>query len=272
MMTLVGPLLAVAGLVAYFAVALRFAVYRRIPWVFLGLTASGAAIGLLELVRRPGIGTAAAAVVAVAVLASASWYLLSYSMFGSREDRPAVGDLFPDFTLPSSSGEPFSLRESRAQRRVVILYRGDWCPFCQTELRDLRNHYRDLRARGVRVIAISVDPPEVSAALRDKLGVDIEFVSDEKGTLMDLLQVRDRNGLPGMLARGRASRDIFLPTTFLLDEQDRVGWVYRPETYRVRAPAKEVLKAIDRMGQVARSKAEADRHEWFPPGPAEMPR
>lgn len=257
MMTFAGPLLAIAGFVAYFAVALRFRVYRRIPWLFLGVTAAGAAIGLLEAVRRPGAGTAIAALVAIAVLAFASWYLFSYSMFARREDRPRVGDEFPDFTLPSSSGEPFRLRETRGQARVIILYRGDWCPFCQTELRDLRDHYRDIRARGARVIAISVDPPEVSAALRKKLGVDIEFVSDEQGTLMDVLHVRDRNGLPGMMAHGRPSRDVMLPTTFLLDEKDRIRWVYRPDTYRVRAAIEEVLRKIDQMEVVGKPRSRA---------------
>ena len=97
MLTFAGPLLAIAGFVAYFAVALRFRVYRRIPWVFLGITVAGAALGVLEALRHPGTGTAIAALVAVAVLALASWYLFSYSMFASREDRPRVGDeLTPD--------------------------------------------------------------------------------------------------------------------------------------------------------------------------------
>jgi len=239
MATILGPLLAVGGFAAY---------YRRVPWPFLAIIAAGALIGLFGLIHRPGLATGASAAVAVGVLGLACWYLLSYSMFGVREDRPRVGD----FTLPSSTGEDFSLHASRGQRRLLILYRGDWCPFCQTELRDLRNHYGGIRARGVRVIAVSVDPPELSAQLRRTLGVDIDFVSDESGTLMDVLNVRDRNGLPAAFAGGRASRDIFLPTTFLLDEEDRIRWVYRPDTYRVRAPAEEVLQKIDQMNVVGK--------------------
>ena len=43
------------------------------------------------------------------------------------------------------------------------------------------------------------------------------------------------------------SRDLFLSTTFLLDEEAVIRWVYRPDTYRVRAPAREVLQAIDAL-------------------------
>ena len=99
---------------------------------------------------------------------------------------------------------------------------------------------------------MSVDPPDVSQRLRDKLDLPIRFLSDERGTLMDALGIRHIDGVPalpppgwGAALRGRSSRDIFLATTFLLDRVGVIRWVYRPETYRVRAPAREVLRAID---------------------------
>lgn len=92
---------------------------------------------------------------------------------------------------------------------------------------------------------MSVDPPEASEALRERLDTPITFLSDRDGRLMDLVNVRDRGGMPGF-ARDRGT-DVLLPTTFLLDESGVVRWVYRPETYRVRAPASEVLKEIDRL-------------------------
>jgi peroxiredoxin len=105
------------------------------------------------------------------------------------------------------------------------------------------------------VLAVSVDPPEASEALRRKLDLPMRFLSDERGVLMDALGIRDRDGLPGVAPPGwrrtfaaRASRDIFLPTTFLLDEEGVIRWVYRPDSYRVRAPAAEVLRAIDALG------------------------
>ena len=119
-----------------------------------------------------------------------------------------------------------------------------------TELGELRRHYQAILDRGVEVVAVSVDPPEMSEPLRRKLGLAIRFLSDERGTLMDALGIRDRDALPsppgwGKLLRDRASRDIFLPTTFLLDGVGVIRWVYRPDTYRMRAPARDVLRAID---------------------------
>lgn len=96
-------------------------------------------------------------------------------------------------------------------------------------------------------MAVSVDPPDVSEKLRRRLDLPMRFLSDTQGTLMDALGVRDRDALPPALitgtdAAGRSSRDLFMATTFLLDETHAIRWVYRPDTYRVRAPAAEVLR------------------------------
>ena len=44
-----------------------------------------------------------------------------------------------------------------------------------------------------------------------------------------------------------ASRDLFMATSYLVDEAGVIRWIYRPDTYRVRAPAREVLQAIDTL-------------------------
>ena len=120
-----------------------------------------------------------------------------------------------------------------------------------TELGELRKHYRDILDRRVEVVAVSVDPPDVSEKLRRKLDLPIRFLSDERGTLMDALHVRHRDGTPPSFITHRPAdgggRDLFLSTTFLLDEEGVIRWVYRPDTYRVRAPAREVLRAIDAL-------------------------
>jgi peroxiredoxin len=118
-----------------------------------------------------------------------------------------------------------------------------------TELGELRKHWQEILDRRVEVVAVSVDPPDVSERLRQKLGLAIRFLSDERGTLMDALHVRHRDAMPSSFITRRATdgRDLFLTTTFLVDEAGVIRWVYRPDTYRVRAPARELLRAIDTL-------------------------
>ena len=100
------------------------------------------------------------------------------------------------------------------------------------------------------MVAISVDPPEISEKLRRKLDLPMTIVSDVNGTLMDPLRIRHDGGMPldliaGEVAKVNPSRDLFLATNFLLDEDGVIRWIYRPDTYRMRASFDELIAAID---------------------------
>ena len=118
------------------------------------------------------------------------------------------------------------------------------------ELGELRRHYREILDRGVDVVAVSVDPPHVSEPLRRRLELPIHFVADVDGSLMDPLGIRHDGGMPpsliaGEVAKVNPSRDLFLSTNYLVDEQGVIRWIYRPDTFRMRASGSELLAAID---------------------------
>ena len=103
------------------------------------------------------------------------------------------------------------------------------------------------------VIAVSVDPPDISEKLRRRLDLPMRILSDTNGTLMDPLGIRHDGGMPPDLIAGEVgkinpSRDLFLATNYLLDEQGVIRWIYRPDTYRIRASVDELLAAIDALG------------------------
>jgi hypothetical protein len=80
---------------------------------------------------------------------------------------------------------------------------------------------------------------------------------------MDPLHIRHDGGRPpgwiaGEVAKIHPSRDLFLATTFLVDEEGTIRWIYRPDTYRMRASMNEVLTAID-AAPAPRSQAGVDR-------------
>jgi len=105
----------------------------------------------------------------------------------------------------------------------------------------------------VTVVAVSVDPPQISEALRRRLDLPMQILSDPDGTLMDPLGIRHDGGMPPNLIAGTVgkinpSRDLFLATNYLVDEQGVIRWIYRPDTYRMRASIDELLEAIDALG------------------------
>jgi len=90
------------------------------------LRVAAAAFALYQLARTPGIATVVAAALSLGILGFAVWFFFSFSMYGAREDRPRVGDRFPDFTLPASDGATFRLADACGRRLLILCYRGDW--------------------------------------------------------------------------------------------------------------------------------------------------
>ena len=85
-------------------------------------------------------------------------------------------------------------------------------------------------------MAISVDPPAVSANLRNKRGYAFTFLSDPS------LEVIRRYDLVHHAA-GPESSDISRPAEFLLDRSGIVRWENFTEDIRVRPRAQQMLAA-----------------------------
>jgi peroxiredoxin len=91
-------------------------------------------------------------------------------------------------------------------------------------------------------VAISVDSPEESAALRKKAGYTFTFLSDPKAEVIrryDLLHA----------GAGMDGRDISRPAEFLVDAAGVVRWANLTGDLRVRATADEILQAAQAMRQ-----------------------
>ena len=102
-------------------------------------------------------------------------------------------------------------------------------------------YYRKVGEKNVQLFAVSVDPPEVSEALRRRLNIDFTFLSDPDGIVLDALNIRHRG------ARMQDGGDIAFPTQVLVDREGIVRWTYASEFYRVRARPEDVFAQIERL-------------------------
>ena len=124
--TLLGPILVIAGFALYMIGNTQFARFRRMPWEFLAISAAGLLHSLGYFAAHPGVWTAVAAAVSSGLGGFLAWFFFIFSMYESREDRPRVGDRFPDFSLPTSDGGVFDFATARGKRHLLIFYRGSW--------------------------------------------------------------------------------------------------------------------------------------------------
>ncbi len=67
-----------------------------------------------------------------------------------------VGEMAPDFALPSAGGGRIRLADRLGRAGIVLVfYRGTWCPFCDLQLRALSSVLPAFRSNGADLLAIS---------------------------------------------------------------------------------------------------------------------
>jgi peroxiredoxin len=113
-------------------------------------------------------------------------------------------------------------------------------------LRSFEEQLEDFKSRGVQVVAISVDPPDVTREHCRKQGYTYTFLSDQK---LDATRHYDLLHHAG----GPDGADIARPGEFLIDSTGTIRWVNLTEDIRVRARPEQVVKVLDRLGRTARS-------------------
>src|SRR5579871_3463198 len=89
------------------------------------------------------------------------------SFGGPVPDDPAkvtpvtVGTQAPSFTALEVDGRSFHFDPTALHRPVLIIFfRGGWCPYCNTHLKDLQTVEPKIIALGYRVLFLSTDRPE----------------------------------------------------------------------------------------------------------------
>lgn len=76
------------------------------------------------------------------------------------------GDTFPDLSVALPHGGSLSLPEALAGRfGVVLFFRGEWCPYCNAQLRAFQRAKDRLADAGATVVALSVDDEDTTKRL-----------------------------------------------------------------------------------------------------------
>ena len=94
------------------------------------------------------------------------------------EERLAVGDPAPDFTLADADGNQVSLSALRGKQVIIYFYPAAMTPGCTKQACDFRDSKSDLSDAGFVVLGISPDAPAKLAKFREKEGLTFPLLSD----------------------------------------------------------------------------------------------
>ena len=91
---------------------------------------------------------------------------------------PLIGSQAPDFTLPRTGYQAFSLDDVRGKPAILAFYPGDWDPVSSHQLSMYEEYLPEFRRFDASLVAISVDSVWSHAAFGRELGLIFPLLSD----------------------------------------------------------------------------------------------
>ena len=171
-------------------------------------------------------------------------YVFWYSNLGQRQSSVLkLAENLPEFALETLEGESVSSSRFRGRATLLLFFRGNWCPLCMAQIREIAERYKELEKLGIRIVLISPQSQRHSASLAQRFSVPMEFYRDADGSAARALEIFHQSGVPaGMEALGYEA-DTVMPTLVLTNANGKVLFLDQTDNYRLR-PDPEVFIAI----------------------------
>lgn len=224
----------------------------RLPWLT-ALALTGLLLSVLVTMQSADPQWRSVAVAATGVLILII-YVYWYSSF-ERQPRKslAVGEPLPEFSVVAADGTRVTSADLTRAPAVLLFYRGNWCPLCMTQIREIAARYHDLAEMGVTVALISPQPAAYSQKLARKFDVPLRFLVDRDNRVAEQLGIDARDGTPKGVP-GAYAADTVMPTVIVVAVGGEIIFADQTDNYRVR-PEPETFIEILRNSQSAQGVA-----------------
>ena len=183
---------------------------------------------------------------------------------GQRPDGVALapGEEFEAVSVENAQGESVDLHELAAEHPLLVFfYRGGWCPFCNTQIRDLTLANEGFSSHGVLPVAISVDQMGEAARTQEAYEIPFPVLADPDLKAHEAFQViyeaddEEVERLASMgidleASSGREHNSFAVPAVFLVSQGGEILWSHADLDYRKRPTPQQLLTVIqDVLGE-----------------------
>ena len=150
--------------------------------------------------------------------------------------KTEVGRKAPKFSLPSTTGDRFSLADTRGSNLVIYFYPRDNTSGCTREAQDFRELHGAFRKAKTVIVGISPDSIESHHKFKTKFKLPFALLSDEDRKICELFDVIHEKSMYGRKFMGVER------STFLIDADGQLRREWRK--VKVDGHAAEVLEAV----------------------------
>ena len=186
------------------------------------------------------------AALAILLLLAGAGYLY-YRLHGARPvpEQLRRGKPLPEFSALDEAGKPLESRDLRGTPVVMIFVRGNWCPFCSRQVKNLTGYYKDIVDRGARLIFVTPRPQETTRRVAEFFNVELEFWLDESLTATRKLGLLLEAAVPRDYYKEYGS-DTIWPTSLVIDASGVIRYVALSKHIVDRPNPKTLLRELQK--------------------------
>jgi len=165
-----------------------------------------------------------------------------------------VGDKAPDFNLPNAINKRISLGQYLKSGLVILkFYRGEWCPICNLDLREIQLQIPTIESLGAKVLAVSPQNPDNALTAKQKNELEFEVLSDANQEIIKAYNLQfdpgedyhNRRDLT--VENGDGSKLLPVPATFIIDRDFTIIAAHVDANYTERMSPKEMIEVLKKL-------------------------
>lgn len=149
----------------------------------------------------------------------------------------------PDFHATLEDGAPIKSSELHGSPAVILFVRGNWCPFCSSQVKNLTQHYKDIVDSGARLILVTPKPLQTTRRVAEFFEVEFEFWLDHNLDIARSLGLLLPDGVPAA-SRKEYGNDTVWPTALVVDSSGIIRYVALSKLIADRPDPKTLLTEL----------------------------
>jgi len=188
------------------------------------------------------------------------FFLLSISFLNTillAQEKPEglfINSKAPDFKANDQYGNEIRLKDVLKDSLVVLIfYRGQWCPYCNRQLKRLEDSLQLIKEKGARLIAVTPEKPEFISKTIEKTKASYPLLYDKEMKIMKAYAVafevddrtvsRYKNADIDLAAANGQKDKVYLPipAVYIISKEGSVIYRYFDSDYKKRPTVQEII-------------------------------
>src|SRR4030095_14576374 len=182
-------------------------------------------------------------------------------LFLFAQEKPEglfINSKAPDFKATDQFGKEIRLKDVLKDSFVVLIfYRGQWCPYCNKQLKKLEDSLQLIKDKGARLIAVTPEKPEFISKTIEKTKASYPLLYDKEMKIMKAYAVafqlddrtvsRYKNADIDLAAANGQKEKVYLPVpaVYIISKEGTILYRYFDFDYKKRASVQEILDYLN---------------------------